>query len=87
MNFFAFINNKGVVKTAAGHNIEDITLHEKEKYCIKGNIVWGTGYRMPMIWESNGSPNNLPLNHGLNLIPVVPILDFKYIKEMSHSEQ
>lgn len=73
MDFVSFIEDKGVVKTSAGHFVKDIQIRENEsQYPIGGVIVWDNGFRMPMIWDKEGNPHNLPLNHGLNLIAMVP---------------
>lgn len=78
MNFVAFIEDEGIVKCASGHNIVGLKIDYSEKhYPIKGYVIWDSGYKMPMTWNENGLPHNLPLNHGLNLIPIVPIVSYE----------
>ena len=82
MNFVAFIEDKGIVKSASGHKVEDLIVDRSDlNYPIKGHIVWDSGYRMPMMWNKNGLPHNLPLNHGVNLIPIVPIIKYESLSK------
>lgn len=80
MNFVEFINLKGMCKTAAGHKIHNIkTTGLDKQYPIIGKVEWKTGYLMDMSWDENGVPRNLPLNHGLNLIALIPRVEFDVI--------
>ena len=80
MNFVEYINLKGICKTIAGQNILDLraTGWDKE-YPIIGKIKWDSGYLSPMKWNKEGNPHNLPLNHGLKLMAVVPRIEFDQI--------
>lgn len=80
MNFIEFINSKGVCKTASGHNISDVKINEEEtKFPITGKIKWDNGHLMPMSWNREGNPVNLPYTHGLHLVGVVPKVNFEII--------
>lgn len=80
MNFIEFIQSKGTCKTAAGHTISNLKINNEENnYPISGTIHWPDGYLMSMVWNKEGNPINLPLNHGLHLIGVVPRIEFETI--------
>lgn len=80
MNFIDFINLKGTCKTIAGQNIVDLKVSRLDAdYPIIGKIVWNSGYHSPMKWNKEGKPCNLPLNHGLDLMAIVPKIYFEKI--------
>lgn len=79
MNFVEFVDGKGICKTAAGHKIHDLKITEDNNYPIIGKIEWSNGFLMNMCWNKEGFPINLPLNHGLNLMAMVPRVVFERV--------
>lgn len=92
MNFVEFVKAKGRCKTAAGHKIHDIRATGWDKnYPIIGRIEWANGHLTDMCWDKEGMPHNLPMNHGLHLVGLVPriefdVVDVKELKELNIPE-
>jgi hypothetical protein len=79
MNFPEFIQLKGQCKTAAGHPIHNLRITNDPYYPISGTIEWPNQYLTPLQWDTQGNPINLPLNHGLHLIAMVPRIEYDKI--------
>ncbi len=81
-----FVNAGGKCVTAAGWKFEICYIEKESNYPICGYVVNPTGIKQLYKWNEEGFPENLPLTHGLNLIPTVPItthhiIDVKQLKE------
>ena len=74
-----FVNNLGKVRTAAGWDVNICYVDKDNDYPICGYVINPNGTKNLYHWAENGKPENLPLNHGMNLIPVVPITEYHMI--------
>lgn len=80
MNFEEFVKLKGICKTAGGHKIHDLRATGWNKqYPLIGKIEWENGFLMDMEWNKEGQPRNLPLNHGIHLVAVVPRVELDIV--------
>ena len=67
------------VKSKAGFPLEiDHVNCTDEK--IAGFVIFPTyNYKMPIEWDSNGRPLNLPLHYGLDIVPLKAVVLFEEI--------
>lgn len=68
-----FISAGRQLKTACGWEFEIRDINRKEKYPISGFVKAPSGIQMLYRFDEHGYPENLPLTHGLNLVPVINI--------------
>lgn len=78
MNILEFVKQGGKTKTAAGDFVTITDINENVKYCLSGQ-VHSKIYEYELIWDEDGNPSNLPCNHGLNLIAVVPVITYNVV--------
>lgn len=81
-----FINAGGRCITAAGWEFQICYIDKDIEYCICGYVISPNGTKNIHKWDKDGRPEKLPITHGLNLIPTVPItkyhmIDMKNMKE------
>ena len=74
-----FINAGGKAKTASGWDFQICYTNKDSKYPITGYVIAPNGTKNMYSWDENGFPENLPLTHGLNLIPCVAITKYHMI--------
>ncbi len=74
-----FVNAGGRARTAAGYEFQLSYIAKDQPYPIVGYVINPAGVKSLHKWDINGNPENLPLTHGLNLIPVVPIITYHMI--------
>lgn len=81
-----FITAGGKCVTAAGWDFQICYVDTEIKYSICGYVTNPRGIKSIHKWDKDGNPENLPLNHGLNLVPTVPITKYYMIdkKEMNN---
>jgi hypothetical protein len=84
MNILEYIKSGGKCKSMADNWFILSEIEEGEEYPIKGFLVIN-GKSYPYRWTEEGVPHNLPYTHGLNLMPVVEVVNYKSInpKELS----
>ena len=76
---FDFLNAGGKCKTACGWDFKICWLNKESDYPICGYVVYSNNDQMMYKFDVNGFPEKLPITHGLNLIPVVPITTYRMI--------
>ena len=86
---FDFLNAGGNCKTACGWDFKICWLNKESDYPICGYVVYSNNDQMMYKFDVNGFPEKLPITHGLNLIPVVPIITYRMIdmKEMDNFDK
>lgn len=84
---FDFINAGGKCKT--GWEFQICYLDKDTDYCICGYVSSPNGMKNLHKRDKDGKPQNLPLTHGLNLIPAVPITTYHLIdmKQMENFDK
>jgi hypothetical protein len=74
MKIIDFIQYAGVkVRTAAKDEVTITSIVKEDKFPIKGTYYHSPSKTVNRCeWDEHGYPHNLPLTHGLNLIPYLP---------------
>jgi hypothetical protein len=81
-----FVNAGGKCITAAGWEFQICYINESMKYPICGYVLSPNGTKSLYKWDKDGFPENLPLTHGLNLLPTVPIIKYHIIDNIKLKE-
>ena len=84
MTLLEYIQNSGKCKSKSGHWFVFKHFKLDEKYPIKGYLKM-KDYDFPCEWTEDGVPKNLPYTHGLDLMPVVPVVDYKMVDKSTLS--
>ena len=71
-----FINAGGKCITAAGWEFQICYVNKEKDYPICGYVISPNGTKSLYKWNEDGFPEKLPLTHGLNLIPTVPLTTY-----------
>lgn len=79
VNILDIVNAGGKLRTAAGWDVDICYVNKEVDHCICGYVSSPNGMKNLHKWDKDGKPQNLPLTHGLNLIPVVPITTYHMI--------
>jgi hypothetical protein len=74
-----FVNAGGKCITAAGWEFQICYINKDIEYPICGYVISPSGVKSLYHWDVFGDPFDLPLTHGLNLVPVVPIITYHII--------
>lgn len=78
MNMLEYIRNGGLCRSASGHDFVLSGFEKGSKYPVKGFLLMNN-YNYPCEWTEDGVPHNLPYSHGLNLMPVIPVVTYKMV--------
>jgi len=74
MNIFEFYttNPAAHLKTAAGHDVTITKVTPTSPYPLEGWALCTNNFKYHLSWDVNGQPVNLPVTHGMNLLPYLP---------------
>ena len=75
MNIKEYIIQNGKVKSKSGWEFV-FRQFLKEKYCIDGFLITPDHHHLQCRWDEDGIPINLPTNHGLDLMPCIPVTSY-----------
>lgn len=78
MNIFDYIQQCGKCKTACGWDFDlaYTILSDSETYRIVGYVTLPNGHRSMYKWDIDGNVENKPSNHGLDLVPAIPVTKY-----------
>lgn len=79
MNILEYIKHGGKCKSKSGHWFR-LKEFVSGPYPISGFLVIN-GKSYPYSWSEDGSPENLPYTHGLDLMPVIPVTHYKMVNK------
>lgn len=81
MNILDYVRKNGKVRTASGEEVEITytSTDPDEKYPIRGFIKFRFGNHSICEWDVNGYPHNLPVTHGLDIHPVIPVTKYHFV--------
>lgn len=81
MNIKEFIKYGGHVRSKSGHDFV-LTEFNDSDYPIIGYLVMRE-YDFPCRWTEDGIPDNLPTNHGLDLMPLARVVSYRMVDKES----
>lgn len=81
MNIFEFVTKyqEAKVSTAAGHPVTITEVIPEDNYPLRGYAVFPNNFKFKCQWNVHGRPYNLPLNHGMDLIALIPKVTYQIV--------
>lgn len=80
MNILEYIQQGGKCRAKAGYDFILDEFDFEDYWCIIGRLETAYNYKIKCRWNKDGVPRGLPYTHGLDLMPVIPIVTYKMIK-------
>jgi hypothetical protein len=81
MNIFDFVTKyqETKVSTAAGHPVTITEVIPEDTYPLRGYAVFPNNFKFNCRWNIHGRPYNLPLNHGMELVALIPKITYQIV--------